>query len=237
MRMGVVRRVGARVARLRLRQCTPEQKRSLVRLRHQGSSNWNLANGLTVTRLGLAPVVAAFTVVGSNDAAVVGLAVAALSDTLDGIIARRWSQTTVLGSYLDPLADKALVNMSLGALAWRQVLPVELVCLVAGRDLLLVSGAFVVRYRQLSGNNTLDRFFRITEEKPLSVHPSSLGKLATILQLSLALAGVLDGAEYFHLEVPEPWWTVLVGSTGACTVLSGCHYLYLNIWNASRIYR
>jgi cardiolipin synthase len=79
-----------------------------------------LPNALSLLRLAVALPIAVLILAGSQPAFVVALAifvVAALTDLADGALARRWHAQTVLGSHLDPLADKALVIAALGALA------------------------------------------------------------------------------------------------------------------------
>jgi CDP-diacylglycerol---glycerol-3-phosphate 3-phosphatidyltransferase len=90
----------------------------------------NVANGLTVTRLLLVPVflVVLFVDSGTNDtwrwAAFAVFAIASLTDTVDGDLARRWGLVTDFGKIADPIADKALTGAALvglsvlGELAW-----------------------------------------------------------------------------------------------------------------------
>lgn len=68
-----------------------------------------------------------------------------LSDWLDGYLAKVLKQQSVLGSYLDPLADKAVVGAAIGALGWVGSIPAELVAGVVLRDALLVSAHFYHR--------------------------------------------------------------------------------------------
>lgn len=56
---------------------------------------------------------------GHNGAALGALAVAGASDWADGYVAKRWGQASVVGSYLDPAADKVLVGCTVAALAWQ----------------------------------------------------------------------------------------------------------------------
>ena len=56
---------------------------------------------------------------GHNAAALGALAVAGASDWADGYVAKRWGQASVVGSYLDPAADKVLVGCAVAALAWQ----------------------------------------------------------------------------------------------------------------------
>jgi CDP-diacylglycerol--glycerol-3-phosphate 3-phosphatidyltransferase len=78
--------------------------------------NWNLPNAITFFRVVLVPVLMTFLLVDVKYGDLFALAVfvlAAASDSLDGYLARRFRQTTALGAFLDPLADKLLVAAAL----------------------------------------------------------------------------------------------------------------------------
>lgn len=77
----------------------------------------NIPNALSMGRLLSGPVVAHLILQHHWPAAMITLAVAGISDWADGYAAKRWGQSSVLGSYLDPLADKVLVGCTVGALA------------------------------------------------------------------------------------------------------------------------
>ena len=68
-------------------------------------------------------------------------------DWLDGYLARRLNQQTIFGSFLDPLADKVFVGTTLFALCLKDHVPWQLGVLIIGRDVLLVGGSFIQRYR------------------------------------------------------------------------------------------
>lgn len=72
-----------------------------------------------------------------------------LTDWADGAAARALGQNSVLGSYLDPLADKVLVGCVAGALGSQGLIPSWLAALVIGRDVGLVTAAFWARWRML----------------------------------------------------------------------------------------
>ncbi|MEL6774220.1 MAG: CDP-alcohol phosphatidyltransferase family protein [Pseudomonadota bacterium] len=80
---------------------------------------WTIPNLLTVARIAAAPVVALLVVFGGDAGAIAALVlfvVAALTDFLDGWIARRFDQMSRLGAMLDPIADKAMAILVLAAL-------------------------------------------------------------------------------------------------------------------------
>jgi CDP-diacylglycerol--glycerol-3-phosphate 3-phosphatidyltransferase/cardiolipin synthase len=81
--------------------------------------------------------------------AIVVFAVAALSDAVDGWIARRFNQRSRLGVILDPLADKLLMLSAVGVLsfsAWPNGLPLYFVILSISREVLTIAAAFVIRF-------------------------------------------------------------------------------------------
>lgn len=78
---------------------------------------WNIPNAISMARLISGPFVAYFIINEYWATALGTLAVAGASDWADGYAAKHWGQSSVLGSYLDPLADKVLVCCTVGALA------------------------------------------------------------------------------------------------------------------------
>lgn len=73
---------------------------------------YTLPNLLTLSRLLAAPLIGYLVLSGSHGWALTLFAYAGVTDLLDGYIARRWNRTTVLGTILDPMADKCLMTIS-----------------------------------------------------------------------------------------------------------------------------
>ena len=110
----------------------------------------NLPNILTLARIFFVPLVVAALVqehrvysfqffgfeiaLGNEMLALVIFLVAAITDMLDGYLARKWSQITTLGMLLDPIADKLLISASLIALVEVRAVPAWMVILIIGRD-------------------------------------------------------------------------------------------------------
>ncbi|MBV9012271.1 MAG: CDP-diacylglycerol--glycerol-3-phosphate 3-phosphatidyltransferase [Pseudonocardiales bacterium] len=114
---------------------------------------WNLANLLTMSRMGLVPVFvfALFTRGGSDPAwrvtAAVVFGVASLTDRLDGDLARRRGLITKFGTIADPIADKALIGAALVGLSMLDELAWWVTLLIAGRELGVTALRFwVLRY-------------------------------------------------------------------------------------------
>ena len=126
------------------------------------------------------------------------LALAGVSDALDGYLARRFQWTTRSGLILDPVADKTLLAATYLALGAADALPWWLVILVLGRDLVLLAAAGVMLF-----------FTR------LKVFPPSVwGKISTVFQIATGLWALLEW-------VPE----LMIVLTAAVTAWSGLHYL------------
>ncbi|CAL8472090.1 g11632 [Coccomyxa elongata] len=124
---------------------------------------YNVPNAISLARLISGPFVA-YLILHEYWATALGtLAVAGASDWADGYAAKHYGQSSVLGSYLDPFADKVLVCCTVGALAQQGSLPVALASIIIGRDVLLVTGAFVDRARKV-GWKRVDwaEFFRLS---------------------------------------------------------------------------
>jgi CDP-diacylglycerol--glycerol-3-phosphate 3-phosphatidyltransferase len=137
--------------------------------------------------------------------AVSAFATAALSDGLDGYIARRYNQRSELGAILDPLADKlllvsAIVLLSLETKGHFARIPAWLTTTVLSRDVLLLIGLVVIHY-------TFGKVY---------VRPRLLGKLATVLQMAVVVWILMKWSDYsvriLHwLELSATWCTGLAG--------------------------
>jgi len=98
---------------------------------------FTVPNVLSALRIVLVPVFLVLVLVGNDVAALVVIVASALSDFLDGIIARRFGQITKLGQLLDPAADRLFIFAAVIALAVRDVVPWWLVIVIVGRDVFL----------------------------------------------------------------------------------------------------
>src|SRR5437879_9838549 len=103
-----------------------------------------LANWLTVLRILLIPVFVSLLVYRKPGPALVVFAGAALTDLLDGWIARRRRSQSRLGAFLDPTADKLLLTASFVTLTYLKVLPFWIAVVVISRDVILVVGTLLV---------------------------------------------------------------------------------------------
>lgn len=174
-----------------------------------------VANQITLARILLIPVFVVFAVYYSQSVrenapeewlrwcAVAAFVVAAVSDGLDGWIARRFNQRSALGVVLDPIADKGLLLTAIITLSlypWTVSLPLWFPVLVIARDIVILTGCGLLKF--FTGD--------------VEVRPSMLGKIATALQMG-AVAWVL-------LQIPHEKW--VVWAAGLFTLLSGIGYIW-----------
>ena len=130
----------------------------------------NLPNLITLVRLLLTPMAVAMIVSQRFVAAFLVFVAAGASDAVDGFTARRFDLRSELGSYLDPLADKALVNSMYIALAMIGVVWPALAILVVSRDLMILAAVMI--------SWLLD--------KPVEIRPVWISKFNTLAQIAFA---------------------------------------------------
>uniref|UniRef100_A0A8D0N7C4 Cardiolipin synthase (CMP-forming) n=1 Tax=Sus scrofa TaxID=9823 RepID=A0A8D0N7C4_PIG len=126
----------------------------------QYENPWTIPNMLSMTRIGLAPVLGYLIIEEDFNIALGVFALAGLTDLLDGFIARNWAnQKSALGSALDPLADKILISVLYVSLTYADLIPVPLTYMIISRDIMLIAAVFYVRYRTLPTPRTLSKYF------------------------------------------------------------------------------
>lgn len=169
-------------------------------------------NLLTLLRICTAPFLVA-ALLGRHYAVGFWLFVAAgLTDALDGLLARALEQRSMIGHYLDPVADKLLLSTIFLVLFYQGLMPMTVTVLVFGRDvgILLVAAILYAA----AGRREF--------------HPSIFGKANTLAQIGTVAAVLL------HQLTAAAWVaglrTILLWATMALTVTSGLHYA----WTAAR---
>lgn len=98
---------------------------------------WTIPNAISALRIVLIGVFVVLLASGHDAWAIAALAVAGVSDFLDGYLARRWNQVTALGRVLDPAADRLLTIAVVLGLALRSIIPWWLVALLLARDIVV----------------------------------------------------------------------------------------------------
>ena len=105
---------------------------------------WTVPNQITFLRLGFLPLFLILMSYEDYRWALFVLVIAALSDGIDGLLARKLNQRSALGAYLDPIADKLLLSSSFVILAFKKQLAWWLTILVLSRDVLILIVAAVI---------------------------------------------------------------------------------------------
>ena len=169
-------------------------------------------NLLTLLRICLAPFLVAAILDGHYKLSFGLFVVAGLTDALDGTLARMLKQRTMLGQYLDPVADKLLLSTLFLVLTHQNLIPMRVTVLVFGRDVGILLVAAIL-YAAVGRRD---------------FHSSIIGKANTLVQVG-AVAAVL-----LHQLTAARWVAgcrmAMLGATMVLTVVSGLHYA----WMASR---
>lgn len=166
-------------------------------------------NQLTMLRMLFLPFIV-MNLVDDDYRITLGLFVlAGLSDGLDGLLARRLHQQTLLGQYLDPIADKLLLSTMFLVLSAMHKIPWRYTALVFGRDMSILAASAVL--------------YAIAGLRDFS--PSIFGKANTFSQVSAVFFVLLF--EVVHLRGIWIARTAFLWATSAFTIISGVHYVFL----------
>jgi cardiolipin synthase len=166
----------------------------------------SIPNLITLARILLVPVVVWAIATGAMHLAFLLFLVAAVSDGVDGFLAKRFGMQTELGAYLDPLADKVMIVSIYVTLASTGVIPLWIVILVVSRDIMIV-GAIILSW--LIGN-------------PVKIKPHMVSKANTAAQI---LYAALVLAVYGYGFNAEPLLTLVMVVVAALTLLSVAFYV------------
>jgi cardiolipin synthase len=168
-------------------------------------------NLITFARLLLVPAMVWLLLQGRHGLALAVFVTAAVSDVLDGFLARRFQQQSYLGAVLDPAADKLMVVCTAVTLAWLELMPEWVAGAVILRDVVIVAG--FLAYRWLRGH---------VEMRPTWLGKANTGLLFGVFTLVLAqAAGLIELGRWLLVA-----YAVLVGSI----VASGLQYVW--VWSA-----
>lgn len=175
-----------------------------------------IPNILTFLRMALIPVFASLLYYGNYGWALFIFFFAGVSDGIDGFVARRFNQSSSLGTILDPIADKLLMTTSFILVTLPHVLPADnkhfpvpfwVTSAVIGRDILIVVVALAI--------------FIITEFRGFK--PSIWGKISTVVQISaigiVLIATIFPQGSGYYLPTVYTLVTALA-------VISGVHYIF-----------
>lgn len=180
----------------------------------------NLPNLISILRILLVPLIVWLISQEIYSIALTVFCVAAISDALDGMLARLLKCQSKLGAYLDPLADKALLVSIYIALNLKNILPTWVVIAVVFRDIMIIFGTYML----------------FMFEKNVEIKPILISKLNTFLQLLLIIYLLIALSLKLTISYVESALFLAVGIT---TVLSGTAYLliWLKQMNTSEMIR
>lgn len=142
--------------------------------------------------------------------------VAAITDFLDGYIARKFSICSKFGAALDPLADKVLMTVSYVLFAVVNFIPVYVSVIVITRDILIVLAVFMCNLRNVH----------------LEIKPIMASKINTTIQLMFLVLVIMF--KYFSVDAPIEIGSIIVSIS---TVFSGVEYARKYFWIKDAIFK
>ncbi len=170
----------------------------------------NIPNCITLFRILLIPLIVILLLEDKINLAFLAFVVAGISDALDGFIARTFKQKTQLGAFIDPIADKLLLNTTHIALAIIGIMPGWLAVLVVSRDIIILVGMGILFY-----NNKHPR-----------IKPTFDSKITTFFQLLTVsfLLGYEYWVDYLFLQ------DYFIFLNAFFTIVSCFHYIVIGTW-------
>ena len=143
--------------------------------------------------------------------ALIFFTISGITDALDGALARILNQQTLIGSYLDPIADKALLLSCFLSLAIMDVIPGWLTVIVVSRDFIILVGVSILSMIGV----------------PFEIHPALVSKITTVLQLLTVFFVLLFQCIPENLNYT--WVMILYWFTAFFTIVSGLNYMMRGI--------
>jgi cardiolipin synthase len=182
------------------------QSTSKIAALGRAGRNLSIPNLVTLARILLVPVVVWAIASGQMRLAFLLFLAAAISDAVDGFLAKRFGMQTELGAYLDPAADKVMIVSIYVTLGISGVIPLWIVILVVSRDLLIV-GAIILSW--LAGS-------------PVEIKPHAVSKLNTAVQIFYACLVLAAHGFGFAYEI---MLTMVMAAVAILTLLSVAFYV------------
>lgn len=188
-------------------QCSKMKRQSEMKL-------LTVPNVLTSSRIILTPAVSYYIWNGMHSYALLCFTVAALTDLLDGFIARHFNQSSKVGAILDPIADKFLLTTCFIALNHTSLIPTWLVVSFIGRDLCLMAGGTLLRYFSFINRPPSFKQFLDFNKHPTSreFEPTLVSKCNTALQCLIIVIHLLT-----HNCADIPLYDLSISSLHALT--------------------
>lgn len=171
----------------------------------------NLANKITIFRIFLIPIFMVFALLEIKYSHYIAASIflfAALTDALDGYIARSRNQITVFGKFADPLADKLLISAAL-------IVLVELGSLSSWIAFIIIAREFLITgFRVLAASDGI------------VIAASGWGKIKTITQIIAIISMLINNYPFSLINLP--FNKISMGLAVAFTIISGIDYIYIN---------
>jgi cardiolipin synthase len=169
----------------------------------------NVPNTLTILRVVLTPVFAICLIRKYVEGALLVFIVAALTDGLDGMVARLFRQKTIVGAFLDPAADKLLLTTAFIILATQNIIPPWLAVIVISRDVVIFFGIALLSIM----------------DKKFEAKPKMASKITTVAQLATVFIVLLG----FQWPTVRQFQWPLFWLTAGMTTISGFQYIYFGL--------
>ncbi len=167
----------------------------------------NIPNSLTIFRIILIPIFIVVMLTGipyGDYLAAVIFVIAAVTDSIDGYLARKWKQVTKLGIILDPLADKLLITSALIVLVELGRIPSWMVIVIIGREF-AVTGLRAIK-----------------AEEGVIIPASKLGKWKTTVQSVAVIMVIMEKVCRAFVDLPLGMWAMYAAVI--ITIISGVEY-------------
>lgn len=164
----------------------------------------NLPNLLSIGRILCVPLFVILLLNSLYGWALFTFVAASITDAVDGLLARLLKQKTVLGSYLDPAADKLLNASSYITLAVFNLLPSWLAVIVVSRDVIICGGLMILYWTS----------------HPLEIRPSMASKVTTTFQFCTIIFALWSA-----YVSPVIFMDILIWGTAVGTIVSGLQYI------------
>lgn len=178
----------------------------------------HVPNAITVVRALLIPVIGALLLGGRYVEAFWMLLASALSDLVDGHVARRYNAHSRFGAIADPVADKLTMLTVTFILAWQGLVPVWLAAAIVLRDVVIVGGALA--YHRVVGH--------------VEMAPTWLSKFNTVVEFTVLAAVIADAAALID---DREWLPLLFAAVFVTVVTSGLQYVWIwgrRAWRSAR---
>lgn len=216
------------------------------------NSFFTLPNIITLTRIGCTPFIGQYIWMGQLIPALSLFGYCCITDFLDGYIARKFNMKSVVGTILDPIADKLLMiftTLALTAPSGPQIIPYSIATLILGRDILLGFSGGIIRFtsmKKVYGNVSWNSYWNLTKYPTVEVKPTKISKWNTFFQMIYLGCGglllILNQTKnnqqeenesdtsliqsiYAQKELLETGFRWLGYTVGVTTVLSGVSYI------------